>query len=256
MKRAFAAALLISMVWTGAIAAKGPQIELIDNKLSINAETVTLGQLLQLLDLATGMKSKVPAELSRRTLTVRFSGLGVSDGVRKMFQGQPFDYVVVEGQGIIVTAQSQNSPGGGSDTTSTFNQAPPQIQPIEQNYQQQIQQFQDFGQANLQLQQPQQQPPMVQTPFGPIPNPRAQQQNQPTGLVPVQQQNSLFPQTGQQLGNQQLGNQQQPVQIYPGAQPANTSPFGTNSPFGNANPVINQNNGLFTTPPGFPAAQR
>jgi len=26
--------------------------------------------------------------------------------------------------------------------------------------------------------------------------------------------------------------------------------------FGNANPVINQNNGLFTTPPGFPAAQQ
>src|SRR4051794_10023393 len=87
-------------------AAKGPEVDLVDNKLSINADTISLSRLLRLVDLATGMKSKVPPELANRNISVRFSGLNMADGVRKIFQGQPIDYVLVEGQGVIVTASS------------------------------------------------------------------------------------------------------------------------------------------------------
>src|SRR5262245_22149750 len=109
MKRSFAAFVFISILGTVTVAsAKGPQVELIDSKLSINAEAISVSRLLQLVDLATGMKSTVPPELANRNVSVRFSGLPVADGVRKMFQGLPFDYVMIAGQGIIVTAASQN----------------------------------------------------------------------------------------------------------------------------------------------------
>src|SRR5215831_5151087 len=88
------------------VLAKGPEVDLVDNKLSINADTVSLGRLLTLLDLATGMKSKVPAELANRSVSVRFSDLTLTDGVRKIFQGLPLDYIVIEGQGVVVTAAS------------------------------------------------------------------------------------------------------------------------------------------------------
>src|SRR5262249_14334452 len=104
-------------------------------------------------------------------------------------------------------------------------------------------------------QQPQQlpngQPAMVQTPFGPLPNTRAQQQQQPAPLnAPGQQQNSLFP----TVGNPAPG----PA---PTLQPGNPNPFGTTSPFGapgatptpfgTPNQPTNQNNGLFGNPQTF-----
>src|SRR5262249_876330 len=138
-------------------AAKGPEVGLVDNKLSVNAESVSLGRLLQLIDLATGMKSKVPADLANRNMTVRFSGLNITDGVRKMFQGQPLDYVVIEGQGIIVTAASQNISGSESAPYT-----PPQ-QAAEQPF------IQDFPQQFMPGQpQPQVQPATIPTPFGPL----------------------------------------------------------------------------------------
>src|SRR2546422_10590425 len=105
MKRWFGVVIFVLSLATVSIAAaKGPEVDLVDNKLSINAEAIGLGRLLRLVDLATGMKSKVPPELANRNISVKFSDLNVSDGVRKIFQGQTIDYVVVEGQGIIVTA--------------------------------------------------------------------------------------------------------------------------------------------------------
>src|SRR2546430_879073 len=124
MKYWLAAGLLLACLATGGLAAgKGPEIDLVDNKLSINADTISLGRLLRLLDLATGMQSKVPADLANRNISVKFSGLSVSDGVRKMFQGQPFDYVVIEGQGVIVTAASIVT--GAPESVPIYN-APPQ----------------------------------------------------------------------------------------------------------------------------------
>src|SRR6185295_1619244 len=99
-------------------AAKGPEVDLVDNKLSINAEAVPLGRLLRLLDSATGMKSKVPPELANRNISVKFSGLNVSEGVKKIFQGQPLDYVVIQGQGIIITSASLS---GGAESAPAFS---------------------------------------------------------------------------------------------------------------------------------------
>src|SRR2546422_403015 len=191
MKR-LVAALLLGLAFTlgGFAAGKGPEINLVDNKLSIDAQTVSLGRLLRLLDLATGMQSKVPAELADRNISVKFSGLSVEDGVRKIFQGQPFDYVIVERQGVIVTSASQTTPV--TESSPIYNapqQQTPFPQPIEQPF---TQDFPPVAMPPGQL--PQQQPATIQTPFGPIANPRAGQVvpqivPQPTPA----QQNPLFP---------------------------------------------------------------
>ena len=238
MKASLAAFFLTLLVSTGVWAAKGPEIDIVDNKFSVSAESVSLGRLLQLFDLATGMKSKVPPELANRNLSVRFSGLTLTDAVRKMFQGQTFDYVMVNGQGIIITAASQNLTGTESSAAPVYNPAP-LVQPGDQPF------VQDFNPM-------QQQPAVVQTPFGPIANPRAQQQQQPNAPLNVPgQQNSLFPQT-QPYGQPQI-QQQPPVQIVPGGQlgTPTPTPFGTPSSFGA--PTINTpNQGLFGTPSVFP----
>ena len=132
MKCWLVAFLIVFAVASTALAAKGPEINLIDNRLSINADSISLGRLLRLLDLATGMQSKVPPELANRNISVRFSGLALEDGVRKIFQGQPFDYVVLVHQGIIVTSASQAV--AGTESTPASNPSPQQPfapQPIE-----------------------------------------------------------------------------------------------------------------------------
>lgn len=235
---------LVCLILAGSLSApafaKGPEVDLVDNKLSINAESVSLGRLLRLVDLATGMKSKVPAELANRNISVTFAGLNVTDGVRKIFQGQPLDYVVIEGQGVIVTAASQSS-SGSEPLPSSFNPQPPQLeQPFVQDFSQQIpgqqipgQPFQP-GQPGQPNQQPQQ-PAMIQTPFGPIANPRAQQQQQNAPLSTPGQQNSLF--------QQPVQPNQQNTLPFQGAQP--TGPFATQNPFGTQAPPSTNQNSLF-----------
>src|SRR5262249_41139443 len=218
MNRWAAAFIFVSLFCTVA-AAKGPEIDLIDSKLSVNAEAISLGRLLQLVDQATGMKSKVPPELAIRSISVKFSGLNLDDGLRKIFQGLPLDYVVIAGRGIIVTAASQTVASAG-DSPPPYNPSPP-VQGGDPPF------VQDFPPPQplpfQQQQQPQAQPPMVQTPFGPIPNPRAQQ---PPGATPAQQ-NPLFPQPGQ--FGQPFGQpiiQPQPGLGVPGAQIGTPTPFG------------------------------
>src|SRR5438093_1035332 len=184
MKR-WGAAIIFVLLFCTAAAAKGPEINLIDSKLSVNAEAISLGRLLQLVDQATGMKSKVPPELANRNISVKFSSLNVDDAVRKIFQGLPLDYVVITGKSIIVTAASQ--------TASSAGEAQPAYPP-----------------------------------------------------PPSAQQNPLFTQPGQSLG-QPIIQPQQGVGV-PGAQIGSPSPFGAVSPFGTQNPPANSNNGLFGAP--------
>src|SRR5438093_8019438 len=99
--------LIGTLAQTAFAAGNGPEITLIDNKISINADSISLGRLLRLLDQATGMQSKVPREFADRNISVRFSGLNIDQAVRKIFQGQPFDYVLIGGQGVVVTGSSQ-----------------------------------------------------------------------------------------------------------------------------------------------------
>ena len=239
MKRLVAALLLgLACTMGGFAAGKGPEINLVDNKLSIDAQTVSLGRLLRLLDLATGMQSKVPPELADRNISVKFSGLTVEDGVRKIFQGQPFDYVIVERQRVIITSASQTNPA--TEAAPVYNapqqQMPFTPQPIEQPF------TPDFPPVPIPqpgMPQPQQQPATIQTPFGPIANPRA---GQPVPQIIPQpapaQQSPLFP-------DQRL-NQQGTVGVVPAP-----TPFGTPSPFGAPQNNPNNPNGLFGAPTVF-----
>ena len=229
----------------GYAAGKGPEITLLDNKLSISADAISLGRLLRLLDQATGMQSKVPREFADRNISVRFSELSFDQAVRKIFQGQPFDYVVIGGQGIIITGSSQTL----SATDSAAPPNAPQAPPVEQTFVQDdppfipqpvqmpqigVQPVPGFapipGAANNPFsQQQQQQPQVIQTPFGPIPNPRANQGLQPSGNMPV---------SG--------GN----LPLAPGQQNQFGMPLGTNS--GLTNPNSTGQNELFSSPsPSF-----
>jgi len=236
---------------------KGPEVDLVDNKLSINAQTIPLGRLMRLVDMATGMKSKVPPELTNRNISVKFSDLSLTEGVRKIFQGQPIDYILIEGQGVVVTASSQTMTG--TETVPAYNSSSPQPeQPFVQDFQNQNFQNQNPFQPPI-AGQPQQQPATIQTPFGPVANPRAAPPQPNAPLSAPGQQNSLFPNSGQQ--NNQNNPAQPVVPAVPG-QIGTPTPFGTPNPFGtpaqpqNQNPNQNNPNTLFGNPFGTPGTQQ
>src|SRR5262245_16736796 len=107
---------------------KAPEVRIIDNKVSIQAEAVPLGRLLRLVGEATGMESKVPPELANRNISVRFSDLSFSDAVQKIFEGQPLDYFLIEGKSITVTALAQSSPNAARSASAPA--APPQQETV------------------------------------------------------------------------------------------------------------------------------
>lgn len=230
--------ILFGFLALPAFAATGPQIDLVNNKLSVDAQSVPLAWLLRLLDQATGMNSKVPADLANRNISVKFSGLSLNDGVRKIFQGQSFDYLVIEGQGVIVTAASQNITD--MDTVPVYTPAPGQEQ--TQFPQQPVLLEGVSGQPGV-VGQPQ----TIQTPFGPQPAQRPGfPQNQNAPFATPGQNNSLF-------SNSLQSNTVQPVA--PNGRPS--SPFSSPSPFGSPanSPSQPQNNGMFGTTNMFPANQ-
>src|SRR5215470_13451452 len=89
-------ALLQGVAWAQTPA---PEIEIVDGKVTMSAQNVPLGRLLSLLDRALGMTSTVKPELANRNISVRFSSLPVKDAVHKIFEGQPLNYMFVEGKG-------------------------------------------------------------------------------------------------------------------------------------------------------------
>jgi hypothetical protein len=248
MKNALITALVsISLSGTVFGAAKGPEIRIVDDKVSIQAEAVPLSRLLQLLDQATGMTSKVPPELANRNVSVRFSDLKIDDAVHKIFEGLPLDYVLIQGHGIVVTGTSQPA-------TATAGGPAPFTPPAPQE---------SFPEDNPPFMPPQvmqpngamPQPAMINTPFGPRQNPNAV----PSGM-PVQQQGVLpnpnaFP-------SQPVNSGLAPM-VAPG-QPVN-NPFNSSAPGFNSTPGANTNtlpaaspfgaNPVFPggTPPGYPS---
>jgi hypothetical protein len=263
--KTFLALALISLLFTlnGVAAGAGPEIRIIDNKVSIQAEAIPLSRLLRLFDQATGLTSKVPPELANRNVSVRFSNVTFDEAIRKIFEGQPLDYVFVEGRGIIVTGNSQtltaarNTPGAPSAP-------PPQETMNEENN------FPPFMPANGQQPQmgipgavngangAQNQPAMIQTPFGAIPNPRANQPQQGASPMVTPGQavapfNNGLP--GFNNSNQLPTMQSTPAFGTPTTQP--NSPFGTptqpNAPFNNS-PFNNTPQSYPNTVPnnGFP----
>jgi hypothetical protein len=164
MKRFVGPLLFFWIALSSALAAEGPEVELVDNKLSITAESVSLARLIQLVDRATGMQSTVPAELGSRTVSVRFTNLDIRAAVRKMFEGQPVDYLLIPSRGIVVTSASQ-VPGRSAEVLQPFDPGPAPFQAQEHPFTQERQQ------AIGQLPQIQPQPATIQTPPGQIPSP-------------------------------------------------------------------------------------
>jgi hypothetical protein len=236
MKYGAALIILAGLLATEAFGAgKGPEIRMIDNKVSMDVESISLGRLLNLFDRATGLQSTVPAALANRSLSVKFADLGFDDAVRKIFEGQPLDYIVIERQGIIVTALSQMG-GAELSPVPAFNTPQPQVieQPsfIDDNPPPPFVPPQQPPVANTpfnqQQQQQQQQPAMIQTPFGPIPNPRA---GQPVGGAAPTQQATPF-------GAVNPFNSPNPF----GAPPPPNQNNNNNNVFGNTSPpLFNQN---------------
>jgi hypothetical protein len=143
----------------GFAAGQGPEVTNVDQKISISADDITLERLLRLWDQATGMQSVVPLELANRKLSIQFTGLPVNDALRKMFNRQPFDYVFVEGHGILVMERSQSEPVAQSEGVSNA---------VEQVTEPLVSQ----EAPSLIVPPPEQQQPIViQTPFGPIVSP-------------------------------------------------------------------------------------
>jgi hypothetical protein len=106
------------------------------------------------------MTSKVSPELANKKISVRFSNLTFAEAIHKIFEGQPFDYVVVEGKSVIVMGTSQGSAAVNGPATASSSPS---------------------GEEYISGQNP---PAVVQTPFGPILSSR---ENPPTpeGIGPT-----------------------------------------------------------------------
>jgi len=252
------AILSLALLGTSFAAGKGPDIRIIDNRVSIQAEAVPLARLLRLLDEATGMTSKVPPELANRNISVRVSDVKLTDAVHKIFEGLPLDYVLLEGKAIIVTAASQQT-AVAENNAAPYNPPPPPQEnafveenapfvPPPMNNNPAMNAFppvnnpaMNQGMNPAMNPNPNQQPAMIQTPFGQIPNPRANQQpvqqNVAPTVIPGQVPppnpfNSTLPGFN---GNSNLPNLQTAPSfgttpgVYPGVAPGAVYP-GTTSP--------------------------
>jgi len=204
------------------LSAFAQDIRIVDDKVSIRADAVPLGRLLRLLDEATGMKSKVAPELANRKVSVRFADLSMAEAVHKLFEGQSLDYIMVDRQSISVTRPSQS-------TAANRGAAVPPTPAVDNT----------IIDSNPQFTPPQAQgnvngvaPGNIQTPFGPMANPRANAQGaQQNSLVPM-----VAPGQPASFGNGifgSSGNSSLPGFNSQPAVPANT-PFGppTMSPGG------------------------
>jgi hypothetical protein len=154
----------------GSAAGIGPEVTYVDQKISISADDITLERLLRLWDQATAMQSVVPPDLAGRKLSVHFTGLAVSDALRKMFDGQPFDYVLVQEHGILVMDRSQSVPVAQAAADS---QAAAASNDVEQVVEPPVAE----EPPSLIVPPPdQQQPFIIQTPFGPMFSPYGREQ--------------------------------------------------------------------------------
>jgi hypothetical protein len=148
-------------------AAQGPEVVKVDNRISVQADNISLGFLLQLWDKATGMRSTVPPNLADRKLSVHFTNLNVTDAVQKIFEKQPLNYVVIDNRGIVVTGVET----AAAPETPAYDNEPVSEEPQQVTGQPDLQQARQKPSPTA--------PPPVETPFGPSPT--------PTGFQPMLQ---------------------------------------------------------------------
>lgn len=107
-----------------------PEIQVVEGKVSMAVQSMPIGRVLSLLDRALGLTSTVKPELTNRPVSVRFTSLPLKDAVHKIFEGQPFNYMFVEGKGIRVTDLAQGGPTTSSASSSSFQDSGPINQPV------------------------------------------------------------------------------------------------------------------------------
>ena len=133
MKRILVSSSILVLLAASVAAGKDPEFKMVDGKLSIQAEAITLRQFLQYLDAATGMTSKVNPQLANEQISVRLEGLDLNAAIRKSFQGRPWNWAVVNGKGVNVidraTAISATSSGPASAPIQSFIE-PPRNEPL------------------------------------------------------------------------------------------------------------------------------
>src|SRR5262245_8338428 len=125
----FACKILVSLALLQGVSwaqTPAPEIEIVDGKVTMSAQGVPLGRLLSLLDRALGLTSTVKPELANLSISARFTGLPVRDAVHKIFEGQPLNYMFVEGKGIsrIERAQASTTTSTASSSSSSFDSGP------------------------------------------------------------------------------------------------------------------------------------
>jgi len=136
MKRILAGSCLLVLLAANAFAAgKDPEFKMVDGKLSIQAEGITLKQFLQYWDAATGMTSKVNPQLANEPISVRLEGLDMNAAIRKSFQGKLWNWAIVNGKGVNVIDRATAvvaTTGGASAPVQSFSDTrnePPPPQP-------------------------------------------------------------------------------------------------------------------------------
>jgi hypothetical protein len=131
MKHWLAAIIFAGVLAAGSLAAvQGPEVSKVDGKFSVHANNISLGYLLHLWDKATGMRSTIPREFAKRSVSVQFNRLSLDDAVQKIFEKQPLNYVVVQGQGIVVTGVEASGPAAEPPPESDYRPEavpPPQV---------------------------------------------------------------------------------------------------------------------------------
>jgi hypothetical protein len=153
--------IILGLVFGGQAFADGPEVVNIDQKISIHADNITLGDLFRLWDQATGMHSMVAPELAEQRLSVRFTGLNASDALRRISDGHQFGYILAEDQ-VVVTPREPVEEAAAPETQETL---PPdnEVSPDSEV-------SQDAGRMKPELLPPPQ-PTYIPTPFGPIESP-------------------------------------------------------------------------------------
>jgi hypothetical protein len=254
---AISMAMLVSLPFAAsATQADGLDIQVVDGQISINAEAVGLGRFLNLFDRVTGTESTVPAELENRNVSVQFHALNLAQAVRKIFEGLPLDYVVLEQGRIVVTAVSGTLTAGAGGVPVPVNspvRTPEQPFATAQPRDAAANPFQSPGvnaaaSANGGGGTAPAQPAIIQTPFGPLVNPRANAQS----TMPLAGPGQGFP-VGAGPGSVAPPVTTDGRVVFPTTSglPANGAQPGATPPalFGNTSPTILD---LKNAPPAFP----
>jgi hypothetical protein len=129
MKVACKIFLGIALIPVPAFAQAAPEIQVIDGKVSMAVQNMPLSRMLSLLDRAMGLSSTVKPELSNQAISVRFTGLGLKEAVHKIFEGQPYNYMYVEGKGIRVLDRVVGGATASASSSSPFQDPVPINQP-------------------------------------------------------------------------------------------------------------------------------